>query len=145
MLRSTSTSRVQPALGRHSSSATSAYACPVVAETHHCVQDGAPFPTASSGVETPGGGSGDEAGGGGEGGGGAFDTGALGKRLGRRRPGLGRGGAKTLNPKPAEPAPKGSCSKDEHKKPKKKASGDETPPPVWTVISRRRQGQPVQG
>jgi hypothetical protein len=31
---------------------------------------------------------------------GAFDTSALGKRLGRRRPGLGRGGAKAPEPEP---------------------------------------------
>ena len=31
---------------------------------------------------------------------GAFDTSALGKRLGRRRPGLGRGAAKAPEPEP---------------------------------------------
>ncbi len=102
------------------------------------MQDVAPSSTVSSGVETPGGGSGDEAGGGGEGGGGAFDTSALGKRLGRRRPGLGRGGAK-----PAEPAPKGSCTKDEPKKPKKKASNVETVTCVCDLAPQARAALPA--
>ena len=73
------------------------------------MQGDTPSSGAASGADSPDGDSGAEDGGA------AFDRSALGKRLGKRRPGLGRGGAKAPEP----PAPKGSPSKDD-KKPKKK-------------------------